>query len=377
MADQRINHELSPLPGLQAQRRADIAMRDPGEATPASDLILYQTEDGKTRIQCRFEEENLWLSQAQIGDLYQKDVKTINEHLLNIYEEKELAEISTIRKFRIVRIEGKREVAREISHYSLQAILAVGFRVRSQRGTQFRQWANERLSEYLVKGFAMDDDRLRQPVTSGLPDYFDELLERIRDIRASEQRLYLRVKDILALAADYQPSNSQTQTMFKTVQNKLHFAVTGLTAPEIIAQRVNPEQPNMGLTSWSGARVIKKDVKVAKNYLKEAEIKELNRIVGMFLDYAEDQAQRRKQVFLKDWPERLDAFLSFNDRDVLPALGSVSRDAAEQRALAAYVKFNERRRLAAEEQGADDAMAALEDAARMVERRSTVWEDQP
>jgi hypothetical protein len=162
-------------------------MRDPGEATPASDLILYQTEDGKTRIQCRFEEENLWLSQAQIGDLYQKDVKTINEHLLNIYEEKELAEISTIRKFRIVRIEGKREVAREISHYSLQAILAVGFRVRSQRGTQFRQWANERLSEYLVKGFAMDDERLRQPVTSGLPDYFDELLERIRDIRASEQ----------------------------------------------------------------------------------------------------------------------------------------------------------------------------------------------
>lgn len=233
-------------------------MRDPGEATPASDLILYKTEDGKTRIQCRFEEENLWLSQAQIGDLYQKDVKTINEHLLNIYAEKEIAEISTIRKFRIVRIEGKREVAREISHYSLQAILAVGFRVRSQRGTQFRQWANERLSEYLVKGFAMDDERLRQPVTSGLPDYFDELLGRIRDIRASEQRLHLRVKDILALAADYQPSDLQTQTMFKTVQNKLHFALTGLTAPEIIAQRVNPELPNMGLTSWSGARVSKK-----------------------------------------------------------------------------------------------------------------------
>jgi hypothetical protein len=179
------------------------------------------------------------------------------------------------------------------------------------------------------------------------------------------------VKDILALAADYQPSDLQTQAMFKTVQNKLHFAVTGLTAPEIIAQRVNPELPNMGLTSWSGARVTKKDVKVAKNYLKENEIKELNRIVGMFLDYAEDQAQRRKQVFLKDWPERLDAFLSFNDRDVLPGLGSVSRDAAEQRALAAYEQFNERRRLAAEEQGADDAMAALEDAARMAEQRNT------
>ena len=321
-------------------------MSENTEPSPASDLILYQTEDGKTRIQCRFKDESLWLTQAQIADLFQKDVKTINEHLLNVYQDKELEEDSTIRKFRIVRIEGKREVAREISHYSLQAILAVGFRVRSQRGTQFRQWANERLSEYLVKGFAMDDERLRQPVTSGLPDYFDELLERIRDIRASEQRLYLRVKDILALAADYQPSDLQTQTMFKTVQNKLHFAVTGLTAPEIIAQRVNPELPNMG-------------------------------IVGMFLDYAEDQAQRRKQVFLKDWPERLDAFLSFNDRDVLPGLGSVSRDAAEQRALAAYEQFNERRRLAAEDQGAVDAMAALGDVARMAERRSTGQENQP
>jgi len=259
---------------------------DTKEPAPGSDLILYQTEDGKTRIQCRFEDESIWLTQAQIAELYQKDVKTINEHLLNIYEDKELEEDSTIRKFRIVRLEGKREVSREISHYSLQAILAVGFRVRSKRGTQFRQWANERLSDYLVKGFAMDDQRLKEPVTSGLPDYFDELLERIRDIRASEQRLYLRVKDILALAADYQPSDSETQKMFKTVQNKLHFAVTGLTAPEIIANRVNPELPNMGLTSWKGARVLKGDVKVAKNYLKEEEIRELNRIVGMFLDYA-------------------------------------------------------------------------------------------
>jgi hypothetical protein len=346
------------------------------EPIPPSNLILYQTEDGKTRIECRFQEESIWLTQAQIGELYQKDVKTINEHLLNIYEEKELDESATIRKFRIVRFEGKREVAREISHYSLQAILAVGFRVRSSRGTQFRQWANERLSDYLVKGFAMDDQRLKQPVTSGLPDYFDELLERIRDIRASEQRLYLRVKDILALAADYQPSDSETQQMFQAVQNKLHFAVTGLTAPEIIAKRVNPELPNMGLTSWKGSRVLKGDVKVAKNYLKEEEIRELNRIVGMFLDYAEDQAQRRKQVFLKDWPERLDAFLSFNDRGVLPGLGSISRDAAEQQACAAYEQFNERRRLMAEDQGAIDAMATLEDAARLAEARNADKESQ-
>ncbi|WP_411873263.1 RhuM family protein [Vulcanococcus limneticus] len=286
-----------------------------------------------------------------MADLFQTTPQNITQHIKAIYEEGELREDSTCKPLLQVRSEGGRQVRRQLSHYSLPVILAVGFHVRSQRGTQFRQWANERLSEYLVKGFAMDDERLRQPVTTGLPDYFDELLERIRDIRASEQRLYLRVKDILALTADYQPSDAQTQTMFKRVQNKLHFAVTGLSAPEIITHRVNPEPPNMGLTSWSGARA--------------------------FIDYAEDQAQRRKQVFLKDWPERLDAFLSFNDRDVLPGLGSVSRDSAEQRALAAYEQFNQRRRLAAEEQGADDAMAALEDAARMAERRSTGREEQP
>ena len=344
-------------------------MREPGDTIPASDLILYQTEDGKTRIQCLFEDDSLWLSQAQMAELFQTPPQNSTQHIKAIYEEAELAEESTCKQFLQVRSEGKRQVKRQISHYSLPIILAVGFRVRSQRGTQFRQWANERLSEYLVKGFAIDDQRLKEPVTSGLPDYFDELLERIRDIRASEQRLYLRVKDILALAADYQPSDAQTQTMFKKVQNKLHYAVTGLTAPEIIAQRVNPELPNMGLTTWKGTRVLKDDVKIAKNYLKENEIKELNRIVGMFLDYAEDQAQRRKQVFLKDWPERLDAFLSFNDREVLPGLGKISRAAAEQRAFAAYEQFNERRRLAAEEQGAIDSMAALEDAAQIAEQR--------
>jgi hypothetical protein len=326
-------------------------MSVPGEATPPSDLILYQTEDGKTRIQCRSEDESLWLTQAQMADLFQTTPQNITQHIKSIYEEGELSEDSTCKPLLQVRSEGGRQVKRTLTHYSLPIILAVGFRVRSQRGTQFRQWANERLSEYLVKGFAMDDERLRQPVTSGLPDYFDELLERIRDIRASEQRLYLRVKDILALAADYQPSDLQTQTMFKTVQNKLHFAVTDLTAPEIISQRVNPELPNMGLTSWNGAR--------------------------MFLDYAEDQARRRKQVFLKDWPERLDAFLSFNDRDVLPGLGSMSRDAAEQQAFAAYDQFNERRRLAAEDQGALDVMALLEDAARLAERRGVDQEKQP
>ena len=352
-------------------------MSETMEPIPASDLILYQTEDGKTRIQCRFEDESIWLTQAQIAELFQTTPQNITQHIRPIYDENELDVTATCKSYLQVRVEGARQVKRQLNHYSLPLILAVGFRVRSPRGTQFRQWANERLNEYLVKGFAMDDQRLKEPVTSGLPDYFDELLERIRDIRASEQRLYLRVKDILALAADYQPSDSETQKMFQTVQNKLHFAATGLTAPEIIAKRVNPELPNMGLTSWKGSRVLKGDVKVAKNYLKGEEIKQLNRIVGMFLDYAEDQAQRRKQVFLKDWPERLDAFLSFNDRDVLPGLGSISRDAAEQQAFAAYEQFNERRRLVAEDQGALDAMAALEDAARLAERRGGDQEKQP
>lgn len=347
------------------------------EPIPLTDLVLYQTEDGKTRIKCRFEDESIWLTQAQIAELFQSTPQNITQHIRSIYEENELDETATCKSHLQVRAEGSRQVKRQLNHYRLPLILAVGFRVRSPRGTQFRQWANERLSEYLIKGFAMDDQRLKEPVTSGLPDYFDELLERIRDIRASEQRLYLRVKDILALAADYQPSDAQTQAMFKTVQNKLHYAVTGLTAPEIITQRVNPELPNMGLTNWKGARVLKDDVKVAKNYLKEEEIKELNRIVGMFLDYAEDQAQRRKQVFLKDWPERLDAFLSFNDRGVLPGLGSISRDAAEQQAFAAYGQFNERRRLVSEDQGALDAMTALEDAARLAERRGVDQENQP
>lgn len=347
------------------------------DRSPSSDLILYQTEDGKTRIQCRFEDESIWLTQAQIAELFQTTPQSITQHIRSIYDENELDETATCKPYLQVRAEGSRQVKRQLNHYSLPVILATGFRVRSRRGTQFRQWANEPLSEYLVKGFAMDDQRLKEPVKAGLPDYFDELLERIRDIRGSEQRLYLRIKDILALASDYQASDSETQKMFQTVQNKRHFAVTGLTAPEIIAKRANSELPNMGLTSWKGSRVLKGDVKVAKNDLKEEEIKELNRIVGMFLDFAEDQAQRRKQVFLKDWPERLDAFLSFNDRGVLPGLGSISRDAAEQQAFAAYDKFNERRRLVAEDQGALDAMAALEDAARLAEKQTMAKEDRP
>ena len=247
------------------------------DAGPRSALVLYQTDDGTTRVQCRFEEESIWLTQALLADLFQKDVRTINEHLVNIYEEGELLREATIRSFRMVRTEGARQVARDIEHYSLEAILAVGYRVRSVRGTQFRQWATARLSEFLVKGFTMDDERLKNPPGPSVPDYFDELLERIRDIRASERRVYTRVRDILALAADYAPSADATQAVFFTMQNKLHHAVTGMTAPELIAERADASLPNMGLTTWSGARVKKQDVTVAKNYLREGEITQLPR----------------------------------------------------------------------------------------------------
>ena len=339
------------------------------EKTPQSEIILYQTEDGRTRIQCRFENETIWLTQALIAELFQKDVRTVNEHLINIFDEGELEREATIRKFRIVRIEGNREVSREIEHYNLPSILAVGYRVRSPRGTQFRQWATARLTEYLVKGFVMDDERLKNPPGPNVPDYFDELLERIRDIRASERRMYLRVKEILALAADYTPADSETQLFFKTIQNKLHFAATGKTAPELIAGRADASQPNMGLTTWKGEVVRKGDVTVAKNYLSESEIQELNRIVVMFLDYAEDQARRRKQVFLNDWTSKLDEFLRFNERQVLPDAGSVSRESADEKAQQEYERFSERRRTAIEAQAEQDLMRDLEETAKELRKK--------
>jgi hypothetical protein len=257
---------------------------------PAGEFLLYQTEDGRTRVECRFVEDTLWLTQAVMAELYQKDVRTINEHLKNAFEEGELDPQATIRKFRIVRQEGGRQVSRNLDHYNLDAILAVGYRVRSQRGTQFRRWATERLREYLVKGFTLDDERLKNPPVagSGVPDRFDELLERIRDIRASERRMYLRVREIFAMAADYSPSLPETTRFFQIIQNKLHFAVTGKTAPELIRGRADAGKPNMGLTSSKSGVVRKMDVTVAKNYLLELEISELNRIVVMWLDFAEE-----------------------------------------------------------------------------------------
>ncbi len=337
---------------------------------PLSSLVFYQTEDGKTRLQCRFEDETVWLTQKLMAELFQIGVNTVNHHLKAIFAEEELLPEATIRRYRIVQKEGAREIAREVEHYHLAAILAVGFRVRSQRGRQFRKWATERLSEYLVKGFTMDDERLKNPPGPGVPDYFDELLERIRDIRASERRVYLRVRDILALAADYEPEEAQTKLVFQVVQIKLHFAATGLTAPELVAARADAMQPNMGLTTWKGSSVLKGDVTVAKNYLSESEIVELNRIVVMFLDYAEDQARRRKEVFIRDWATKLDDFLRFNDRAVLPHAGRVSRDAADSKAAQEYETFSERRRAHLEAEGEADALRQLEATAKQLPERT-------
>jgi len=330
---------------------------------PSGEFLLYQTEDGRTRVECRFVEDTLWLSQKLMSELFEVEVPTVNEHLKTLFESGELDPGATIRKFRMVRQEGTRQVARLIEHYSLDAILAVGYRVRSQRGAQFRRWATERLREYLVKGFSMDDERLKNPPVAGssVPDYFDELLERILDIRSSERRVYLRVREIFALAADYEPSLPETTRFFQIIQNKLHYAATGKTAPQLIRERADASQPNMGLTSWKGAIVRKADVTVAKNFLSSEEIDELNRIVVMWLDFAADQARRRKQVFLKDWETKLDEFLRFNDRKVLGHAGQVSKKQADEHALAEYDSFAERRRQFLEAEGARDQIKALED----------------
>jgi hypothetical protein len=329
---------------------------------PQSEFLLYQTEDGKTRVECRFEEETIWLTQALMAELFQVSVPTVNEHLKSIYADYELVEAATIRKFRIVRMEGERQVSRLIEHYSLEAILAVGYRVRSLRGTQFRRWATERLSEYLRKGFVMDDERLKNPPVegSGIPDYFDELLDRIRDIRASERRMYLRVKEIFTMAADYEPSSRDTTQFFRIMQNKLHYAVSGQTAAEIIHSRANADELNMGLTSTKGKQVTKADVTVAKNYLSESEISELNRIVTMWLDFAEDQALRRKQVFMQDWQIKLDQFLAFNDREVLGDAGQISKQQADTKAKAEYERYAEKRRALLEKQGEETLNTLLQ-----------------
>jgi hypothetical protein len=316
----------------------DIAPANEGE------LLMYPAGDG---IRVLLTGETVWLSQRQMAELYGVSVPTVNEHLAAVYAEGEIEAERTIRKFRIVQTEGARSVRRDVDHYSLAAILAVGYRVRSTRGTEFRQWASARLSEYLVKGFALDDERLkgtRSPV-----DYFDELLARVREIRASEARVYQRIREIFALAVDYREGEQATQRFFAIMQNKVHYAATGLTAAEIIRQRADSARPNMGLTSWKGGQVFKQDIGTAKNYLDAAEIDTLNRITVMFLDQAEFRAMRRQDIRLADWDGFFDKFLRDTELPVLDNAGRVSRQQAQEWADRQYDAFAERRRLEVEQ----------------------------
>lgn len=306
-----------------------------------SELVLYQTEDGRTRIQCRFEDDTLWLTQAQMAELFQTSVPNINIHLKAIYEEGELTAEATIKSHLIVRPEGARQVSRPVLHYSLPAILAVGFRVRSQRGTQFRQWAIERLNEYLVKGFTMDDERLKNPPGPGQVDYFDELLERIREIRASERRFYQKVLDIYATSVDYKPDAELSQRFFATVQNKMHWAAHGHTAAEVIHERANAEKPFMGLkTTRPGGIVRKGDASIAKNYLTADELTVLNRIVTLYIEFAELQALERRPMTMQDWVTKLDEFLKISGRALLDHAGGVSAEAAKAKAELEYERYH-------------------------------------
>jgi hypothetical protein len=334
---------------------------------PASEFLLYESEDGVTRVECRFGADSLWLSRRSLAELFQVTVPTVSEHLDSLYESGELAPEETIRKFRLVQQEGERQVARIVEHYSLDAILAVGYRVRSPRGAQFRRWASEKLREYLVKGFALNEERPGSLPARGLlvADYFDELLERIRDIRASERRMYLRVTEIFALAADYEPSGVASSTFFRTVQNKLHYAATGLTAAEIVGSRADHQKPNMGLTSWQGATVRKADVLVAKNYLTADEIAGLNRIVLKWLDFAEERTLHRQQVLLEDWIRILDDFLHASEREVFgDAPDNAARERANRHATAEYEQFDARRRMLLEAEGRRRQLAERIRAAR-------------
>lgn len=315
---------------------------------PTGELVLYTTDDGRAKVQLRAIDGTAWLVQRAIADLFAKDVRTINEHIQNLVEEGEVDPNATIRKFRIVQLEGNREVSREVEHYSLDVILAVGYRVRSVRGTQFRRWATTVLRDYLVKGFVMDDEKLKGAQQW---DYFDEWLERIRDIRASEKRFYQKVRDLFTTAVDYDSASDAAQAFFAKVQNKMLWAVTGKTAAELITERSDADAPNMGLTAWAGAIVRRGDVATGKNYLTADEVGELNRIVTMYLDYAEDQAKLRREVTMAEWADKLDAFLQFNDRALLTSAGALSAAVAKKLAGQRYEDFDAKRRIA-------DALAA-------------------
>lgn len=323
------------------------------------EIILYQSDDGLVSIKLRAIEGTVWLTQEEVADLFSKGRSTITEHMQNILSDGEVIESSVCRNFRRTARDGKEY---SVLHYNLDMILAVGYRVRSPRGTQFRKWANTVLKEYLIKGFVMNDERLKQ---ADQWDYFDEWLTRIRDIRASEKRFYQKMKDLFTTAVDYDKSSKQAQLFFKKVQNKMLWAVTGQTAAEILENRSDPTKPNMGLTSWQGKKVRKGDVITAKNYLQQDELEKLNRIVTMYLDYAEEQARNRKTINMLQWEEKLDAFLKFNEHELLTHAGKVQMEVAEKLALEKYNEFDNHRKkseaLAADMEDFDEIEKIIKD----------------
>ena len=306
-----------------------------------SDFLIYQTEGGTTKIEVRLENETVWLTLNQMAELFQTSKQNISQHIQAIYAEGELSPEATVKKYLTVRQEGGRQVQRLLDYYNLDMILSVGYRVKSRVATRFRIWATQRLREYIVKGFVLDDERLKNPDQPF--DYFDELLRRIRDIRTSERRFYQKITDIYATSVDYDPTTELSLTFFKTVQNKMHWAITGQTAAEIIHSRAGAAKPNMGLTSWRGEKVRKRDVSIAKNYLNEEELAALNNLVEQYLVFAEGQAMRRIPMCMADWAAKLNAFLSFNERDILDHAGRISHELALERAEAEYEKFNRER----------------------------------
>lgn len=302
-----------------------------------SEFLIYQSEDGKTRLSVVLENENLWLSQKQLTDLFGKAKGTISEHIKHIFEDGELTPEATVRLFRTVQTEGSRSVEREVEHYNLDMVLAVGYRVRSQAGVRFRQWASTQLKEYIIKGFALDDERLKNPGKGR--DYFDELTRRLQDIRTSERRFYQKITDIYATSVDYDPTAPLTQDFFATVQNKVHYAIHGHTAAELIVKRADSSLPNMGLTTWDGARIRKSDASVAKNYLTEDELRALNNLAEQYLVFAEGQASRRVAMTMQDWITKLEGFLTLNDREILQGAGRVSAQLAKTHAEGEFSKF--------------------------------------
>lgn len=333
---------------------------------PQSQIIIYKTKDGQTKIDVRFENETVWLTRNAIAELFQTTKQNVGQHIANIFLEGELDESSTVKKIFTVQKEGSRNVERGLEYHNLDLIISVGYRVKSGVATAFRQWATQRLREYIVKGFVLDDERLKNP---DLPfDYFEELTRRIQDIRTSEKRFYRKITDIYALSVDYDPTQEISINFFKTVQNKIHFGITKQTAAEIVVSRVDSKKPNMGLTNFRGEVPRKDDVVIAKNYLSEAELLALNNLVEQYLIFAEGQAMRRAAMKMQDWIEKLDGFLKLNDRDILQNAGKISHEMAKEIAEREYEKFNQKRVSGSDD--FDEIIGVVEKSSKLKKKKS-------